>query len=264
MSIIRNAVEEILQAPAACNFDPSHPQPIFLGLEERRKEREHAMTVEVADFDIDEGGPLREEYIPKRRASGTGSVRSGSSSRENIHDNAVGWARPMEHVKALPPPAKWSPAGDEPILRDRNRGGAHYVAVQPSAPYHVVPYTHDVRYQPHWPASYMHAAMPMAYAYDSAHLQPLPVYGPLAFALPVSHSRSQSHYSYQDNSEPHNHLRSYSQSHYRCDDMRMAQDVSSPTRVDGPWDRAHQARAPVYAPHAPHPAVHFQSTWLRA
>ncbi|KAF9055022.1 hypothetical protein BDZ89DRAFT_1097789 [Hymenopellis radicata] len=269
LSIIRKAIDEIVQAPVACNFDPSHPQPVFLGLEERRKEKlereQAAMSVEVADFDIDEGGPLREEYIPKRRVSGAASIRS-ERSRENVLDISMDWARPAEPVKGLPPPAKWSPAGDEPILRDRNRGGAQYVAVQPSTiPYHMVPYPHhEVSYQTPWPAGYVHAPMAMAYAYEVPTLHPLPVYGPVAFAVPVSHSRSQSHYSYQDTSDPHNHLRSYSQSHfpYKCGDLRMsAQELPSPPGMDGRWDMPQQLHAPPAYPL--HPSVGYPSAWLR-
>ncbi|KAG7449459.1 uncharacterized protein BT62DRAFT_685226 [Guyanagaster necrorhizus] len=280
-SIIRKAIDGIIQAPAVCNFDPSHPQPVFMGLEERRREkleREHAMAVELAEFDIDEGGPLREEYIPKRRISGASSTYS-TGSRENDSHVSSGWdRRNVQSVKGLPPPAKWSPAADEPILRDRNRGGAQYIAVQPprlnAVPYHLIPaypQCHEVGYQGHhWPmggAYVQPPPMPLAYAYDMATLRPtaVPVYShqQLVLPIPISHSRSHSQ-PYQDITDSHNHLRSSSQSQfqYRCSDIRMtANEGSSPPVVDGQWgmhDQAHPAST-----FAPHNSVSYQSVWLR-
>lgn len=279
-SIIRKAIDEIIQAPAVCNFDPSHPQPVFIGLEERRREkleREQAMTVELAEFDIDEGGPLREEYIPKRRVSGASSTYSNGSRENDLHVSS-GWdRRNAQPVKGLPPPAKWSPAGDEPILRDRNRGSAQYIAVQPpplnAVPYHLIPaYPQcDVGYQGHhWPTGgtyVQHAPMSVAYAYDMAPLRhpTLPVYShpQLVLPIPVSHSRSHSQ-PYQDTTDSRNHLRSYSQSQfqYRCSDIRMtANEAPSPPEMDGQWGMHGQAYpAPTFAPHH---SVSYQSAWLR-
>jgi hypothetical protein len=50
--------------------------------------------------------------------------------------------------KPFPPPAKWSPTGDEPILRERNRMIGQYVAVQPPlvnsvTPFQVLPLSYD-------------------------------------------------------------------------------------------------------------------------
>jgi hypothetical protein len=36
---MRKALDKIIQAPDACHFDSRSPQPVFLGLEERRRKR---------------------------------------------------------------------------------------------------------------------------------------------------------------------------------------------------------------------------------
>ncbi|KIY73792.1 hypothetical protein CYLTODRAFT_406502 [Cylindrobasidium torrendii FP15055 ss-10] len=269
ISIIRRTIDEIMQAPAACNFDPTQPEPIFVGLDERRREsleKERQQAMELSEFDMDEGGPLREEYIPKRRVNAVAPIRS-DVSRENIQDPGR-WPRMSEHGKELPPPAKWSPAGDEPILRDRNRTSGHYMAVRPTHGYPIAPYAQDIRYQAqhHWSAGYVpQQPMSMAYPYDAPHHQGVPVYRqPLPYAVPMSHSRSQSSQYYQEAVESRNRLRSFSHSQPACGDMRMsaAHDFCSPPGLDGPWARV--VPNTQYAPLNPHVApASYHPQWLR-
>src|SRR5258705_5114179 len=68
-TIVRRAIEEIIQTPVAPKSTAGVPQPVFLGFEERLREKEATMAVDVLEIDLDEDGPLREEYLPKRRAS---------------------------------------------------------------------------------------------------------------------------------------------------------------------------------------------------
>ena len=127
--IVRQAIETLVSArPIECGCEGSDsqgctmpPQPVFVGLEERKKEKveyDGTSVDDVLEIDLDEDGPLREEYMPRRRVS---------SRVYNF--NAESYAKAPEH--ALPPPAKWSPAADEPIFRDHNRGHSQYVAPQP-------------------------------------------------------------------------------------------------------------------------------------
>ncbi|KAF7313580.1 hypothetical protein HMN09_00514300 [Mycena chlorophos] len=207
-AIVRKALDEIIQAPVVAKFCPEKPQPVFIGVEERKRERmeqEQARTIDVSEIDLDEDGPLREEYLPKRRIS-NGSTRS-------FEENAQTWSGPKTVEKELPPPARWSPAGDEPILRERNRASGQYVAVQPPPmmAYPIAP----VYPSQNWPPVSTYVAMKpppvMGYVFDAP---PLHVAHSAYNGYPlvaVSHSRSQSVYD-QDNSLARNRLRSCSQS----------------------------------------------------
>jgi hypothetical protein len=286
-SIIRLAIEELIQAPAACDHapSPSRLEPIFLGLEDRRREKFEKERAEpcvgVLEIDLDEDGPLREEYLPKRRVSRDGSV-PGHNSTDNyatrvalkVQDTE---RRNFEMVKHLPPPAKWSPSGDEPILRERNRVSGHYLAVQPprlnAAPHFSVSppsyhyQMHDIGYQ-NWPSvDGVVIRQPSApgYAYDAGtHQLAQPSYNPYPFVLPIaSHSRSYN----QDNSQFHNPIRSYSQARaeYRCSDIRMTANELGPAhhRPDAQWPVTQYEYASYGHAYAPYPSVNYQSTWLR-
>ncbi|KAF5369992.1 hypothetical protein D9758_001305 [Tetrapyrgos nigripes] len=280
--IIRSAIEEIIQAPAVCNFDPSNPQPVFMGLEERKKEhftKEQALNADVSDIDLDEDGPLREEYMPRRRISGAGSTRSAGSENHPPTRPQIWEADKNTIEHCLPPPAKWSPAGDEPILRENNRAYGRYVAVQPTPAHNVHPYqllptyqpTHEIAYGNPWLG---HAAFPaakplpfMGHAFDFSavhHPPPPPAYNPLLIPFPLSHSRSNSYSHDQDTSQSHNHMRSYSQSQfeYRCSDLRMTANElpSVPNETWGPAGHYAYPPAPAFVPH---PSVSYQSAWLR-
>ncbi|KAJ7688460.1 hypothetical protein B0H17DRAFT_1135676 [Mycena rosella] len=288
-AIVRRALEEIIQAPAACNFNSSSPQPVFLGLEERRRERmekEQARSIDVLEIDLDEDGPLREEYLPKRRISCAGSTRSfnshdGPPARVAV-DNVQTWQTQHKVVeKSLPPPARWSPAADEPILRERNRASGHYVAVQPPLLPSMIPYQlapnyhapHDLGYpNQNWPpgATYM-AVKPqaiMGYVFDAPPLHVShPSYNAYPFFAPLalSHSRSQSLSYDQDNSHARNRLRSCSQSRfdYHCHDIHMGpSELPSANEGDGRWGApAHYGYpAPAFARQ---PGGHLQPAWLR-
>ncbi|KAF7980949.1 hypothetical protein HWV62_36185 [Athelia sp. TMB] len=133
-SIVRKALEEIAQAPIG--IDQSIPEPVFIGLEYRRMERQGLEDtalegVDVLEIDLDEDGPLRQEYMPKRRVSRAGSINS-AAFKEGLEQRSQDWEkreRMPEPERILPPPAKWSPAADEPIFRDRGRISGEYVAL---------------------------------------------------------------------------------------------------------------------------------------
>ena len=114
------------------------PEPVFIGLVDRIGAKEHLglheAELDSADIDLDEDGPLREEYLPQRRA---------------IQGRAIPWnhvacstapIEPNQHygsynsvVSHLPPPAKWSPEADPPIERERDKTKDRYIAVRASA-----------------------------------------------------------------------------------------------------------------------------------
>ncbi|KAJ7095119.1 hypothetical protein B0H15DRAFT_92901 [Mycena belliarum] len=288
-AIVRKALDEIIQAPAVCNFDSSSPQPVFIGLDERRRERletEQAQSVDVLEIDLDEDGPLREEYLPKRRISAAGSARSFHSHEDPparvALDPGQNWQSHHKVVeKTLPPPARWSPAGDEPILRERKRATGQYVAVQPPLLPSTIPYQmasnyhapHDLGYpNQNWPPGTAFVTMKppavMGYVFDAPPLHVShPSFNAYPFVTPLalSHSRSQSLSYDQDNSHARNRLRSCSQSRfdYRCHDVHLAPSELAPsTEGDVSWAApAHYGYpAPAFAGQ---PGGHMQPAWLR-
>lgn len=283
-SIIRRTIEEIMQAPSSYKSVANIPQPVFLGLEERlreRMEKEQAMAMDILEIDLDEDGPLREEYLPKRRASKLGSQtsqsRHGNDSVNGQNLGAENWGMPdISAVKTLPPPAKWSPAGDEPILRDRNRVSGQYVAVQaprlPMAPY--PPNCQPLDNQNWNPPSmgYMPVKSQPGYVYDIPPVFRVgqPIYNPFEHfaehfaSLAASHSRSQSLSYDQDNTFSRNHMRSYSQTrfNYHRSDIRGVATQHVPSINDtSHWMEAaghYGYPGPAYI-HIP--AVNMQSAW---
>lgn len=83
------------------------------------------------DIDLDEDGPLRAEYVPKRRSSQRSSYSNssdhGSSMSERFGD--------VSHIAqpTLPPPAIWVPHEDPPIERQQTTRD-RYLAVAPIPP----------------------------------------------------------------------------------------------------------------------------------
>ncbi|KAK2466466.1 hypothetical protein APHAL10511_002108 [Amanita phalloides] len=254
--IVGNAIEDILRISSLA----SH-QPVFIGLEERKKERlekEQAMD----DINLDEDGPLREEYLPRRRANGSDSFQKVSPSKN-----------PLLQHNALPPPAKWSPAGDEPILRNKQRMNGDYVAVQ--AP--------GVTAFPVWSAPYSHlgesncqeqawnsrgsatAIKPsMGYGYEVANHHP-PAYLPYPYphAVPMVHMRTHS-FSHENNPQVHGHIRTYSQScfDYRCNNVYVTPPELSAGKEPTHW---YATNPPSYIPpgYAYHSAIVHQAAWIR-
>jgi hypothetical protein len=263
-AIIRKAIEEVASASGKVNLAGTLPQPVFIGLDERRREKveKDLKTSEILAIDLDEDGPLREEYIPRRRSTRSSIKSEGPVLSRGAEDS---WDRTdMRSSKRLPPPAKWSPAGDEPILRDRDRLGGHYVAVQ--AP-HIMPYplayhqSHNMPYNPGWSlAVYVPAKVPQGYVQDFTHIHAMPqnLYSIPYVPLPP-HSRSQSLSNNQH--QMRNHTRSYSQTifEYHCSDLRVAANDHTPLETGPHW--SHNHAYPSIPPLGPIPAL--QTAWLR-
>jgi len=249
-TIVRRAIEEITQTPVAPKSIAGVPQPVFLGFEERLREKEATMAVDVLEIDLDEDGPLREEYLPKRRAS-------------RITSQHVDVVDPVP-VALLPPPAKWSPAGDEPIHRERTRSNGQYVAVQaPRLPSGAPVYplqTHDAAFNQNWLHGVSFVPVKhVGYTYEVPAIFRLgqPTYNSFAenAAMVLPHLRSQS-LSYQD--DVRTHMRSYSQSGfgYRFDDVPMVGDHSVPiSEVDARWGVGPHYSGPAYVP------IGLQPSW---
>lgn len=96
-------------------------EPFFLGKAERVKAREEEIEAYTdlfeEDIDLDEDGPLKEEYLPK----GIREERERRQQRE-IELQALRKARveALEQAR-LPPPSEWSPENDPVIERTAKR-----------------------------------------------------------------------------------------------------------------------------------------------
>ncbi|THH02763.1 hypothetical protein EW026_g127 [Hermanssonia centrifuga] len=222
-NIIRKAIETLMEVTVACeNSDVNGvPEPVFYGLDDRKQvisAREQAYAdVDVLEIDLDEDGPLREEYLPRRRVSGAGPSRPLRNQERHVDID-----------RSLPPPAKWSPAADEPIMPAAVRSQAQYVAPQPisrahaaaapqppPAPFHqALDMTRRI-----WPADeqvvgHAYPPHPPVYAVQPAYVGYEYTYPPPAPNL--SHSRSQS-LSFNPSvvgQQPHGHYRAYSQTQF--------------------------------------------------
>ena len=236
-----------MKAPTTCKCTSTVPQPVFIGLEERLREKidQAECEKEVLEIDLDEDGPLRQEYLPKRHAS------NPTSQSSQLHENVTAT---LEHntinnqkwnnceipqSKQLPPPAKWSPAGDEPIFRDRNRVSGNYVAVQaPTAAYAAPCQPQDVGYNPTWgvPIGYTAVKSQLSYMYDFPPMVPLNQsnYNPFGQipSLAISHARTQSFPYDQDNFLSQNHMRSYSQSRFDYEGSELQMTINDHRLAD--------------------------------
>ncbi|TDL29443.1 hypothetical protein BD410DRAFT_22397 [Rickenella mellea] len=146
--LVRKMMEELIDLPVISggflvgSGSPSsrcHYEPVFVGLAGRVREKAVELQCPENDpleIDLDEDGPLREEYLPRRRQSAI-SDACYLSQYDNIVDESPTEAG-IAHQKrrdstqtSLPPPAKWSPQADPRIERERDRSKSKYVAVQP-------------------------------------------------------------------------------------------------------------------------------------
>ena len=221
-TIIRKSIENLMEVTDVLdgNYHNGTPEPVFYEFDSSKKEAEREQAcadVDVLEFDLDEDGPLREEYLPRRRiSSATRPVQVQTQERTQ--------------ERTLPPPAKWSPAADEPILPAFARSQSRYVAPQPiargqlsaapaapavPAPFQqalditrrIWPADEQVAYAPHLVPVYL---PPLYNGYEYAYPPPLP---PLTQTH--SHSRSQSlSCNGPAAGQSQGHYRTYSQAQY--------------------------------------------------
>lgn len=263
--------------------------------EERKKEKlglSESSDHEIMEIDLDEDGPLREEYIPRRRTSVRDTSRDNQT--EIILPSLLQHCDWQMRERSLPPPAKWSPAADEPIRRDDHRVQGQYVAVQPSmapppapmlAP--VAPYLPSVMHVSGYAPQPQHVWDPMYPAPPRVQLPPIyPQYSqgydngsngaPAQAIQPHSHvhNHTRSSSSYLDNYAPghgQQHNRSLSQSYSQSQfghpysDARMTTQ-KLPTPPELHWhamDRYGYGHA-YGRLFGPEPMAPYQPTWIRA
>jgi hypothetical protein len=254
-SIVRKVIEEIMKAPL------THPssEPVFLSFEQRSKTKLNGAETcaepshEAYDIDLDEDGPLREEYLPRRRVSnGSATSRRSSemASRVEVTRRELRESATTQNRNALPPPSKWSPAADEPIRRAGDRP-ALYMPVQPPA----VCWAPAVAYVPvklpqdYCSAPYSKLAAPSNDYYYSQ-------------SVPPSQPRCDA-----DAFSPPNSGCSYPIGFdYQCGHIRMSFDGTgypSQPMVNSNWPPAEAYGFPRVL-FGPHPPINYQSSWVRA
>lgn len=270
--IIRKTIQEIMEAPLGHSIN----EPVFLGVEQRLKEKfglsarpyEH----ETFDIDLDEDGPLREEYLPKRRVSNGGSLSGHGSELCDHPQNAISVHHrmlPLQGSISLPPPAKWSPAGDEPLCRPGGRTAPVYLPVQPSLAPHYAGTVPTV-YHP-WPVAGPQYA-PFGHHPEgdyAVNALPIPRY---TYWAPMSCPSALQHpypVCTSDYYAGPSHVRGYSLGglDYTCSDIRLSSDgTRCRTQPVTSWTSLHQYGHPTsrqsLALHPP--PLNYRSTWIRA
>ncbi|KAI1795146.1 hypothetical protein LXA43DRAFT_65987 [Ganoderma leucocontextum] len=202
-NIVRGAIEVLINArPIDCGCGGSNsqtctvpPQPVFVALDQRKEAAGYEETYldDVLEIDLDEDGPLREEYLPRRR------THHRSSNLD--FDPFVKLPE-----RTLPPPAKWSPAGDEPIVRDASRVHGQYVAPQPLWHPPMAPAP-----PPFPPAMDLHH---VSWSMGGYMIAQEPISRPPVFAAPVFQGPVPGfEYGYAVPAAPHGHTRSHSLSY---------------------------------------------------
>lgn len=231
-----------------------HPQPIFIETEERKQLME--TTSMELDIDLDEDGPLREEYMPKRRVSRAGSDRDARFAVASAPRPADDWN--ME--RALPPPARWSPGADEPLSRgmkpEMNRHYAPQPTMAPPAPPMQSAFAPSYGSTASWAQNKIEPPVPKmqlphiqtsSSSYSGLHGRSMSMStagGP--YDVPAGHGRSASQSFYG------------SSTGYAYSDMRMTAKPSYQSQQDSYWS---VASAQQQQPQQQRPA--YEAAWSR-
>ena len=124
-ALVRKFIDElsILHGKLGVSNGVVPPQPVFsplLTTDVETPVTTDTMSSGSFEIDLDEDGPLREEYVPKRRASQRSvGFRNSYDARSSVHN-----------VPLLPPPSEWSPQADPPVGERRGRRDV-YLPVEP-------------------------------------------------------------------------------------------------------------------------------------
>jgi len=126
--VILHLLDDLIAVRAQPSRPGSLVEPIFLGIAARIRDRGASdfSNITRAEYDLDDDGPVREEY----RLAVLARLDRGEQSRrrrENLE-------------KTLPPPSVWSPSEDPPIVRSRPK----YVAVQRPAEHYSSHSAHNI------------------------------------------------------------------------------------------------------------------------
>lgn len=116
ITTVRKVLEALIGARAPVNdrgeiYTPPHPVfcplPVVIG----KKAKPRRETVDMFGFDLDEDGPLREEYALRRSCRPV-------LVKEGVQEGIWGSINPSHSTAThLPPPSEWSPQGDPPLSR---------------------------------------------------------------------------------------------------------------------------------------------------
>lgn len=255
-SIIRRSIQEIMEAPLGHSSD----EPVFLGVETRLREKFGSVSNcgdwDSFDIDLDEDGPLREEYLPRRRASNSSS---SVSDRRPLQP----YQPPSGQSTSLFPPARWSPPGGE---YPSDRTGAIYIATLPPVParYVAAPAMYHV-----WPTA------PATFFPQKAHVDGeytgnyLPLSQDPCWCPPRACAPQQTQLCYcTDLYRTSGHGGGYF--HGRLDrystDTRVTPPVAGyPAYMTTSWGPSEQyGNAASGKPFGAHPPANYQTNWFRA
>ncbi|KAH8118343.1 hypothetical protein DFH11DRAFT_1686528 [Phellopilus nigrolimitatus] len=263
--LIRRVIEDLVRLqslPGSKSSTRVAPQPVFSPLlvcdSEKKVEVKQTDNFDPFEIDLDEDGPLREEYVPKRRTSQSGSRgtthgRSVSSESRDL----------LQASPPLPPPSEWSPQADPPLERDHGRRDKYFTV--PSATgngSHTRSFSAEYTQYPAWgiqSSSTSSTTLFQPHTVESGVARPPRVFPSLTLGFPlstacppISHTRSTLATAAPPSSQTTAHLRSYSHSHTNIDgycipSASCAQYVGHPSAFS----------------HARGDPAHFRPLWLR-
>lgn len=256
-SIIRRSIQEIMEAPLGHSLD----EPVFLGVESRLREKFGSVSScgdwDSFDIDLDEDGPLREEYLPRRRASnGSGSVGD--------HRPLPPYRPSIGQPTSLLPPVRWSPPGNDCLS---NRTGAVFVATHPPLPTH---YVAAPAMYPVWPTASATFFPQKNHADGQYTGNYLPLsHDPCWCPAPRACAPQQTQLCYCTDLHPtssHSGGYFHGRLDHCCTDIRVTPPVAGyPAYMATTWGQREQyGNAASRKPLGPHPPVTHQTNWFRA
>ncbi|KAI5125042.1 hypothetical protein M0805_007466 [Coniferiporia weirii] len=258
--IIRKMIEDLaylhVRAGPKSEVKFQVPQPVFCPLFDGDNEKspvvERVDMFDPYEIDLDEDGPLREEYIPKRRTS-------HSRSQSAAHTRGVPDVQDILQMQTspLPPPSEWSPQADPPLdPGHRHRDG--YFAAPPGSG--LVSHGHNLTSEhterTTWGSQAVSGLSGLSFQSHRADLvQPSSVFQSLTLGFPFSSV-----------CPPISHARStlaaapaQFATNLRCCQPSCSDGYCLPS-VSG----AHYVGYPSAFPHVQGNSTHFQPQWLRA
>lgn len=258
-SVLRSTIQEIMEAPLGSPSD----EPVFLGVDQRLREKFGLSNsfgdADSIDIDLDEDGPLREEYLPRRRAGDSNASRrftpGGGSSMLSHNPSSTQSRMPL-----LPPP-KWSPTEDEPVSHRNSRVRAIYVPAHPLLPARYVAPT-PVMYQAWTAAPITYLPLDGEYMGNYIGSSHNPRWCPPQTRAPQQVQSTHC----VDLFRSSKHDGGYGTFGRPCGEGCMTPyGTGYPPFMTSSWIHPeHYGYVPSRRPLGPHPSVNHQSNWLRA
>ncbi|THH10087.1 hypothetical protein EW145_g1563 [Phellinidium pouzarii] len=266
--VVRKMIETLIQSqtPAMARADTLQPVfiPLFDGDNEKKVEMSQTNLFDPYEIDLDEDGPLREEYIPKRRTSHS---RMQSITHGRIASDAKDSLQ-IQSSPSLPPPSKWSPQADPPLERERRHGDNYFAAPPGSEHTSHSNFFSEYSQHPTWGTQAIPSLSSdsfQSHQINARTLRPNHVFQSLALGLPypaISHARSTLTSVNTATSQSSAHIRTYS--HFQpCNDGYCLPLNLNNAHISSAWNvQTSYLLLPNYAQPAKRIFLNLCSVWL--